>query len=127
MQAIFPTIRHATARIAASAALLCVASLAFAHAYPVKQTPGAGATVATTQSSVSIEFDDGLEPTFSTIAVTDAQGQSVATGKSVVDPADHKHMSVALKPLSAGAYTVTWVAVADDSHRTHGHYSFTVK
>ncbi|QCP51984.1 copper resistance protein CopC [Trinickia violacea] len=26
-----------------------------------------------------------------------------------------------------GVYTISWVAVAADGHRTQGHYSFTVK
>jgi copper resistance protein C len=114
-------------RIATGALLLGSASLAFAHAYPVKQAPGAGSSVSTAQKDVSIEFDDALEPAFSSIAVTDAQGQSVTAEQATVDATDKKHMSVTLKPLAPGVYTVHWVAVADDSHRTQGHYSFTVK
>jgi copper resistance protein C len=29
--------------------------------------------------------------------------------------------------LQAGRYTVHWVAVASDGHRTHGDYAFEVK
>jgi hypothetical protein len=101
--------------------------LAHAHAYPRHQAPGAGATAPTTQKEVAIDFDEGLEPAFSSIAVTDAQGKSVTSAKAIIDPADTKHMSVALSALSPGEYSVAWVAVADDGHRTQGHYSFTVK
>jgi methionine-rich copper-binding protein CopC len=101
--------------------------LAHAHAYPRHQMPGAGATVPTTQKEVAIDFDEGLEPAFSSIAVTDAQGKSVTRDKATIDPADTKHMSVALSALSPGDYSVAWVAVADDGHRTQGHYRFTVK
>lgn len=114
-------------RLAAGALLLGSASLAFAHAYPVTQIPGAGSTVSAGQKSVSIEFDDALETAFSSISVTDAQGQEVTAEHAAVDANDKKHLTVALKPLAPGAYTVHWVAVADDSHRTQGHYSFTVK
>jgi methionine-rich copper-binding protein CopC len=76
---------------------------------------------------VAIDFDDELEPAFSSISVTDAQGKSVVRDKAVVDPTNAKHMSVALNPLSPGVYAVSWVAVAADGHRTQGHYSFTVK
>ncbi|TKC82991.1 copper resistance protein CopC [Trinickia terrae] len=67
------------------------------------------------------------EPAFSSIAVTDASGKSVVSGKSAVDASNAKHMSVALAALTPGVYTVAWVAVAADGHRTQGHYTFTVK
>jgi len=119
--------KNVTVRTLIAAAALASAQLAQAHAYPQHQEPGAGATVSTSQKEVAIEFDDGLEPAFSSIAVTDAQGKPVTSAKSVVDPTDKKHMSVALNALTPGVYSVAWIAVADDGHRTQGHYSFTVK
>jgi copper resistance protein C len=110
-----------------AAAVLASSPLAHAHAYPQHQEPGAGATVPTSQKEVAIEFDDGLEPAFSSITVTNAQGKPVTSAKSVVDAADKKHMSVALNALTPGVYSVAWIAVAEDGHRTQGHYSFTVK
>ncbi|CAL8477080.1 copper resistance protein CopC [Caballeronia sp. S22] len=114
------------ARGLVAALTLTVAQLACAHAYPTHQAPSAGSTVPTSQKDVAIDFDDGLEPAFSSIAVTDAQGKSVITDKAVVDPSNTKHMSVALNALTPGLYTVSWVAVAADGHRTRGHYTFTV-
>jgi methionine-rich copper-binding protein CopC len=119
--------KFAIVRTLIASAALASAQLAQAHAYPQHQVPAAGATVSTSQNEVSIEFDDGLEPAFSSIAVTDAQGKPVTSAKSVVDSADKKHMSVALNALTPGVYSVAWVAVAEDGHRTQGHYSFTVK
>lgn len=110
-----------------AALTLSAAQLAHAHAFPTHQAPSAGATVSTSQKDVAIDFDDGLEPAFSSIAVTDAQGKSVTNGKSVVAPTDKKHMSVALAALTPGVYTVAWVAIATDGHRTQGHYTFTAK
>jgi methionine-rich copper-binding protein CopC len=115
------------ARGLVAALTLTVAQLAHAHAYPTHQAPSAGSTVPTSEKDVAIDFDDGLEPAFSSIAVTDAQGKSVTSAKAVVDPSNKKHMSVALNPLTPGEYSVAWVAVADDGHRTQGHYTFTVK
>lgn len=115
------------ARGVITALLIAACPLAHAHAYPTHQSPSAGATVPTSQKEVAIDFDDGLEPAFSSITVTDGQGKSVASGKAVVDTANRKHMSVGLDPLTPGVYTVAWVAVADDGHRTQGHYTFTVK
>ncbi|NLP65452.1 copper resistance protein CopC [Paraburkholderia sacchari] len=114
-------------RLAAGALALAGAQLAWAHAHPTHQRPPAGSTVTTAQNTVVIDFDDALEPAFSSIDVTDAAGKSVIHGKAAVDPANGKRMSVALDALAAGKYTVKWVAVAADGHRTTGHYSFTVK
>ncbi|MGU7773888.1 copper resistance CopC family protein [Burkholderia sp. MR1-5-21] len=118
---------HATARTAVVALMLTGSQLAHAHAYPTHQAPSAGSTVSASQKDVAIDFDDGLEPAFSSITVTDAHGNTVTSGKAVVDPSNRKHMSVALSPLAAGVYTVSWVAIAADGHRTQGHYTFTVK
>jgi methionine-rich copper-binding protein CopC len=118
---------HTTARAAVAALMIAGCQLAHAHAFPTHQAPGAGSTVATSQKDVAIDFDDGLEPAFSSITVTDAQGKPVTSGKAVVDPSNKKHMSVALNPLTPGDYSVARVAVAEDGHRTQGHYTFTVK
>jgi methionine-rich copper-binding protein CopC len=120
-------LKSSIARGLAAALALTVAQLAHAHAYPTHQAPSAGSIVPTSQKDVAIDFDDGLEPAFSSITVTDAQGKPVTSDKAVVDPSNKKHMSVALNALTAGVYTVAWVAVADDGHRTQGHYAFTVK
>lgn len=121
------TNHSAAARGLLAALLFGAAQLAYAHAHPTHQAPAADATVALTQDSVALDFYDALEPAFSSIQVTDAHGQSVTAAPAAVDPRDTKHMSVALKPLAPGVYTVKWTAVAADTHRTQGHYSFTAK
>jgi copper resistance protein C len=115
------------ARLLIGSLAMATAQLAFAHAYPTHEVPGAGATVSPSPQEVAIDFDDGLEPAFSSIKVTDAQGKSVTKGKAVVDSKNAKHMSVPLKVLASGIYTVAWVAVATDGHRTQGHYTISVK
>ena len=114
-------------RAFAAAFAFVLAQSALAHAHPKHETPSAGETVGTAQKEASIEFDDALEPAFSSLHVADSAGHSATSGKSSVDANDKKHMTVALGPLKPGAYTVTWVAVAADGHRTQGHYTFTVK
>ncbi|SIT39644.1 Copper resistance protein CopC [Paraburkholderia ribeironis] len=114
-------------RGALAALVFVIVQVAQAHAFPKVQQPAAGATLTTAPHAVSIEFDEALEPAFSSITVADSQGKSVAEGKSAVDAGNHKLMKVALSPLASGTYVVTWVAVANDGHRTQGHYAFTVK
>ena len=103
-----------------------VAGTAFAHVFPQTQEPGAGAAVAS-PPSVRITFDGPLEPTFSSLTVTNAAGKQVNAEKAKVDPDHPAVISVALPALPAGRYTVHWAAVASDGHRTHGDYHFDVK
>ncbi|MFC0692439.1 copper resistance CopC family protein [Paraburkholderia humisilvae] len=107
-------------------AALLVAQSAFAHVFPSKQEPGAGTTVSA-PAQVKITFDGPLEPAFSTLDVTDATGKPVTMGKANIDAKQPDVISVPLAALAAGHYTVHWVAVASDGHRTHGDYSFDVK
>jgi methionine-rich copper-binding protein CopC len=109
-----------------SALLLATAQLAFAHAHPTQQTPAPDATVEAPHE-VDLDFTEGLEPAFSTLIVIDAAGKQVNSAKSAVDVNNKKHMSVALGDLKAGTYQVEWTAVANDGHRTQGHYLFNVK
>ncbi|ABO56344.1 copper homeostasis periplasmic binding protein CopC [Burkholderia vietnamiensis] len=104
-----------------------IAQAAHAHAHPKTLDPAADATLASAPHEVAIDFSETLEPAFSSIVVTDSHGQSVADGKSTVDAGNRKRMHVALASLAAGTYTVAWVAVASDGHRTQGRYTFTVK
>ncbi|CAG9233950.1 Protein yobA [Burkholderia vietnamiensis] len=104
-----------------------IAQAAHAHAHPKTLDPAADATLASAPHEVAIDFSETLEPAFSSIVVTDSHGQSVADGKSAVDAGNRKRMHVALASLAAGTYTVAWVAVASDGHRTQGRYTFTVK
>jgi methionine-rich copper-binding protein CopC len=113
-------------RGALAATLLITAQLAVAHALPKQQSPAPDSAVEAPHE-VAIDFSDGLEPAFSTLVVVDAAGKQVNSAKSAVDAANKKHMSVALGDLKTGTYQVEWTAVADDGHRTQGHYLFNVK
>ena len=106
---------------------LFVASVpaAFAHTHPTTMMPAADATVSAPEM-VMIHFTGAVEPKFSAITVTDATGHVVNKDASVV-ASDAKMISVALPKLPAGVYTVNWVAVSVDSHRSQGGYKFTVK
>jgi methionine-rich copper-binding protein CopC len=122
-----PVSKLSIARIAAVIFSLGTTQLALAHAHPKHEVPAVGSTVGVSTSEVAIDFDEGLEPSFSSIVVTGPDGKSVNHGKSTVAQNDEKHMSASLEPLAAGTYTVAWIAVAKDGHRTHGNYAFTVK
>jgi copper resistance protein C len=102
------------------------APLASAHSHPVSMVPAANATTSPPEK-VTMHFSGDLVSKFSSITVSDATGHVVSKATSVVGPGDTKLMTVVLPPLPSGTYTVHWVAVSVDSHRTQGGYNFTVK
>jgi len=74
---------------------------------------------------VSIRFDAPIEALFSKLDVLDSSGQSEDEGTPQVN-ADTRTLTVNLKPLKPGDYTIKWSVVAKDGHRTEGSYTFTV-
>ncbi len=99
---------------------------AWAHAFLKTATPAVGSTVQQPPTKVQIDFTEGVEPRFSTIAVQDASGAEVGTGDVHLEGGD-THLAVGLKPLRAGLYKVVWHATAVDTHKTEGSFTFTVK
>jgi methionine-rich copper-binding protein CopC len=99
---------------------------AFAHAFLQSATPAVGSTVHTAPGALTIEFTEGVEPAFSTIAVQNAQGARVDKNDPHLAPGSDKRLIVDLDPLPAGAYQVVWHATSVDTHKTEGHFNFTV-
>ncbi|AOI93103.1 copper homeostasis periplasmic binding protein CopC [Burkholderia pseudomultivorans] len=119
----FPFGRKAAAVVLAAT----ISSAAFAHAHVASSDPAANAALAAAPAAVTIDFTETLEPAFSSIVVVDGDGKTVSDGRARIDAANRKRMTVPLAALGAGAYTVKWVAVATDGHRTQGAYGFSVK
>ncbi len=115
------------ARIAAGALLLLplAARTAAAHGFPASEEPAAGSTVTTAPAEAAIVFNAPIESMFSKLEVVDASGDAEGAAAPALAK-DRRRLSVKLKPLGAGRYTVKWVAVAEDGHRTQGSYVFTV-
>jgi len=112
--------------IASLALLLSGATLAFAHAEFTRAVPQAGGTVAAAPNEVTVNFNEPLEPAFSTIVVRDSVGKQVDKADAHVDKEDRTIMRVSLQPLPRGTYTVKWRAVTVDTHRTEGAFTFRV-
>ena len=98
---------------------------AFAHTHPMAMMPAADST-GSSPTAVMMHFTGAVEPKFSLITVTDATGHVVNKEASVVG-VDAKSITLAMPTLAPGVYTVNWVAVSVDSHRSQGEYKFTVK
>jgi methionine-rich copper-binding protein CopC len=103
--------------------LLLATGEASAHAFLDHAEPRVGNKVATAPHEVTLWFTQKLEPAFSSIAVTNAAGQRVDTGKPRVSGSQ---MSVSLRAGGAGIYRVKWRVLSVDTHTTDGNFTFQV-
>jgi methionine-rich copper-binding protein CopC len=97
-----------------------------AHAKLKQASPAADSTVRTAPAEVIITFTEALEPKFSRIEVQDSQGARVDQGNAQTVPGEPTRLAIALKPLTAGVYQVTWRIVSVDTHRSEGSFQFIV-
>ena len=111
--------------IVAMSALLTVmvGTAAEAHAFLDHAEPRVGSTVPTAPRELSLSFTQKLEPAFSSVEVSDANGARVDLGKPSVSASV---MRIRLKPLSAGTYRVRWHVLSVDTHTTEGSFTFQV-
>ena len=103
--------------------LALLATPAFAHAHLQKSMPAANAKVKSPQHIV-LHFSEALEPAFSGALLLDKDGRNVSGGPVEVDGTQ---LTMTPDALAPGVYRVSWHAVAHDTHRTEGNFSFTVK
>ncbi|WP_322084690.1 copper homeostasis periplasmic binding protein CopC [Burkholderia sp. BCC1972] len=116
------------AGFAAAGAILAAAPVAAsAHGKLESAAPATGGTVDVAPDTVRLTFNEDLEPAFSSVKVSDANGNAVTQDKAKVDASNPRVMTVALPKLAPGPYTVQWAAMTADAHRTKGTYTFRVK
>jgi methionine-rich copper-binding protein CopC len=109
----------------ATSALLAImlGTAAEAHAFLDHAEPLVGSTVPTAPRELSLSFTQKLEPAFSSVEVSDANGARVDLGKPSVSASV---MRIRLKQLSAGTYRVRWHVLSVDTHTTEGSFTFQV-
>lgn len=98
-------------------------SPAFAHALLDRAEPKVGNTIETAPREVKLWFTQKLEPAFSTVTVTDGNGQRVDSGKPRING---NEMAVPLRAAGPGTYRVNWHVLSTDTHTTDGDFTFTV-
>ncbi len=113
-------------RIIIVAVACLIGQAAFAHAFLDRASPAVGSEVSGSPPALNLTYTEPVEPLFSTVRVTDASGARVDDGKPVTQE-DGRILSVKLKPLPPGEYHVEWHVTSVDTHKTEGHFSFTVK
>ena len=118
--------RRLSAAFLACAIVCAGISAAHAHAFLDTADPAVGATLKLAPTAVTIIFSEALEPRFSSVSAENEAGQRVDLGDAHTAPDDARRLSVGLKPLKPGGYKVLWRATSIDTHKTTGHYNFTV-
>jgi len=97
---------------------------AWAHAHLRQAEPAVG-SVGPAPQEVVLHFSERLEPSFSRIEVLRG-AEHLEAGPAHIPPGDARVLAVPVKPLAAGVYTVLWHATSVDTHKTEGHFTFTV-
>ena len=114
------------ARLSAAALAACtlvIGSGAQAHAYLVKSTPEANATVVA-PATIRLEFSEALEAKFSRVDLVTAKGSKMPVKAKFAGEFVEASPGSTLAP---GAYMLQWRAVSEDGHKTMGAFGFTVK
>jgi methionine-rich copper-binding protein CopC len=109
-----------------AAAVCLIGQAAFAHAFLDRASPAVGSEVSKAPSAVILTYTEPVEPAFSTIHVTGANGERVDEGKPAVQN-NGRVMSIRLKALFSGVYAVDWHVTSVDTHKSDGHFTFTVR
>ena len=112
--------------IVLTAAACLIGQAAFAHAFLDRASPAVGSEVSGSPPALNLTYTEPVEPLFSTVHVTNAAGARVDEGKATPED-DGRVLSVKLKPLPPGVYAVEWHVTSVDTHKTEGHFTFTVK
>ena len=95
-----------------------------AHALLRHANPLVGSTIPQAPTVLTLDYSEGVEPRFSSVVGTDAQGQRV--DKNDLHRAEGNEQRLLLgRALKAGTYKVEWHVTPVDTHRTEGTFTFT--
>jgi methionine-rich copper-binding protein CopC len=108
------------------AALFLLPTPVFAHAFLDGAEPRVGSEIPAAPPAVTLHFTQGVEPAFSKIEVQDASGADETDGGAATLPDDPTRLTVKLRKIGAGIFTVTWHVTSVDTHKTQGKFHFTV-
>ena len=112
------------ATVLAMVALLAPAAPAAAHNTLRAATPAQDAQLTTAPKEITLQFGQRLNPTFTTIVLSDGGQRRVPTGEPVINGTTG---TVTIgEALANGTYTVAYRVVSADGHPVQGSYQFTV-
>jgi len=102
-------------------------AVAHSHAFLSRAMPAVGGVVTAPLREIRLTFSEGIEPAFSGIELSTAEGQPIPTGPAAIDPRNNTQLVLSLPGLGPGRYRVRWHVVSVDTHRTEGQFGFEVR
>lgn len=99
----------------------------WAHAYLIKSVPAQRAVLFRAPVKIQLWFNERLEPRYSSLMLTTAEGKLVEIDKAEVGAEDPKQLAVSIKPLPAGRYVIKYRVLSVDGHIVQDQFLFTVK
>lgn len=108
--------------------LLLVVLLPAASAHAVLKTsePPPSSHADAGLDTITIEFTEDIERTYTDADVVDAELTSWKDGPIRFDDARHNVIRLATRPLADGIYSVSWKALSADTHTTRGTFVIAV-
>jgi methionine-rich copper-binding protein CopC len=106
---------------------LLAPSAASAHAYLVKSVPAGRATLFSSPEKIVLWFNERLEAKYSYASVLDADGKRVDSENAQVSTDDPKQLSIGVKKLLTGKYTVKFRVLSVDGHVVEQSFPFTIR
>jgi methionine-rich copper-binding protein CopC len=111
--------------VGASISMLAPATAAFAHAHLLSSQPADKEMAMPAPTELKLTFSEGLEVQLCKVQLVGPDKKELKTGPLRLDPKDDKLLIVPLPAgLPDGTYTVNWQAIAKDTHKTTGSYTF---
>jgi methionine-rich copper-binding protein CopC len=118
------TLRATATTLLCGLALLIGVGTAAAHTRLLGSDPADGTSLDTAPSSVSLEFNETMQPRFSTVTVIGPDGTAYQSGDVT---ADGGVVSVGVAPLGpAGRYEIGYRVISEDGHPVTGSIAFTL-
>jgi copper transport protein len=103
------------------------AGVASAHASLVRSDPPANTRLDRSPETVTVWFDQQIEPQYAYLSVFDTNSQRVDHLDARLKPGDEPSLTLTLPALPAGSYVVVWRVISvDDGHAVGGAFAFGV-
>ena len=115
------------AKLVIALALLLMPATADAHAYLVKSSPAQRAVLFHAPAKIQLWFNERLEPRYSSLTLSGADGKAIEIGQVEVSADDPKQLTATINPLAAGRYVVKYRVLSVDGHVVQDQFPFTVK
>lgn len=106
--------------------LMALPVAAYPHTNLLLSEPAENAVLQSPPQKAAIKFLGAAEPALSRLEVFDSKGRRVSKKTRFFE--ENKAMEVEFsEELKTGEFTVRWLCIGVDGHKTHGSYKFKVK